>query len=41
MKIYAVIMAGGVGARFWPRSKEKMPKQLLQIFGKRTMIQEP
>lgn len=40
MKVYAVIMAGGVGSRFWPRSKEKMPKQLLTIFGERTMIQE-
>ncbi len=39
MKIYAVIMAGGVGARFWPRSKEKTPKQLLKIFGENTMIQ--
>ncbi len=40
MKIYAIIMAGGVGARFWPRSKEKTPKQLLKIFGDKTMIQE-
>ncbi len=40
MKIYAVIMAGGVGTRFWPRSKEKTPKQLLKIFGENTMIQE-
>ncbi|MDH4069962.1 MAG: sugar phosphate nucleotidyltransferase [Ignavibacteria bacterium] len=36
---YAVIMAGGVGARFWPRSREKSPKQLLEIAGKGTMIQ--
>lgn len=40
MKVYAVIMAGGVGSRFWPRSKEKMPKQLLKIFGDYTMIQD-
>ncbi|MEO8233005.1 MAG: sugar phosphate nucleotidyltransferase, partial [Ignavibacteriota bacterium] len=39
MKFYAVIMAGGVGSRFWPRSKKKLPKQLLQIFGDNTMIQ--
>jgi mannose-1-phosphate guanylyltransferase len=39
MKIFAVIMAGGVGSRFWPRSKEKTPKQLLKIFGSQTMIQ--
>jgi mannose-1-phosphate guanylyltransferase len=39
MKIFAIIMAGGVGSRFWPRSKEKTPKQLLKIFGDSTMIQ--
>ncbi len=39
MKLYAVIMAGGVGSRFWPRSKKKLPKQLLKIFGDQTMIQ--
>ena len=33
-------MAGGVGSRFWPRSKKKTPKQLLKIFGERTMIQD-
>lgn len=38
-KIYAVIMAGGVGARFWPRSRERNPKQLLEIAGEGTMIQ--
>jgi len=40
MNLYAVIMAGGVGSRFWPRSKKKTPKQLLKIFGESTMIQE-
>ena len=40
MNLYAVIMAGGVGSRFWPRSKKKTPKQLLNIFGTHTMIQE-
>jgi len=35
----AVIMAGGVGTRFWPRSRERSPKHLLQIVGKATMIQ--
>ncbi|MEW6702328.1 MAG: mannose-1-phosphate guanylyltransferase [Bacteroidota bacterium] len=40
MELYAVIMAGGVGSRFWPRSKEKKPKQLIRIFGKNTMIQD-
>ncbi len=39
MDIFAVIMAGGVGARFWPRSRERSPKQLLEIIGNGTMIQ--
>ena len=39
MNVFAVIMAGGVGSRFWPRSREKSPKQLLKIFDEKTMIQ--
>ncbi len=39
LPVYAVIMAGGVGSRFWPRSREKSPKQLLEIVGEGTMIQ--
>ncbi len=39
MNVYAVIMAGGVGSRFWPRSRAKTPKQLLKIFSEDTMIQ--
>ena len=30
---YAVIMAGGVGSRFWPMSTSKMPKQFLDVLG--------
>lgn len=30
---YAVIMAGGVGSRFWPYSRNYRPKQFLDIFG--------
>ncbi len=37
--VYAVILAGGVGSRFWPRSREKSPKQLLEILTRGTMIQ--
>ena len=38
-KTYAVIMAGGVGSRFWPASKSKTPKQLLDLTGSgKTMI---
>ncbi|MFA6233777.1 MAG: mannose-1-phosphate guanylyltransferase [Bacteroidota bacterium] len=39
MDVYALIIAGGVGARFWPRSREHSPKQLLEIIGSGTMIQ--
>ena len=35
---YSIIMAGGIGKRFWPRSRRKTPKQLLNIFGTDTMI---
>ena len=38
--IYAVIMAGGSGTRFWPLSKSKTPKQLLNLTGDRTLIQK-
>jgi len=38
--MYAVIMAGGSGTRFWPLSREKMPKQLLRIGGVDTLIQQ-
>lgn len=40
MDLFVVIMAGGVGSRFWPRSKQKQPKQLIKIFGEDTLIQE-
>lgn len=40
MELFAVIMAGGVGARFWPRSREKRPKQLISILGSNSMIQD-
>lgn len=38
-QVFAVIMAGGVGSRFWPKSRERTPKQLLEIVGTGTMIQ--
>ena len=37
---YAVIMAGGAGTRFWPKSTKALPKQFLNLFGETTMIQE-
>lgn len=30
---YCVIMAGGIGTRFWPKSRQSMPKQFLDILG--------
>ncbi len=39
MSTYAVIMAGGVGSRFWPRSRTAHPKQFLNVFGEVSLIQ--
>lgn len=36
--MHAVLMAGGVGTRFWPRSRRARPKQLLPIAGDASMI---
>ena len=40
MKHYGVIMAGGGGTRFWPLSRQAMPKQMLNLSGKDRMINE-
>ena len=40
LQIHAVILAGGRGTRFWPRSRARMPKQLLNIVGKQTMLEQ-
>lgn len=37
--LYALIMAGGSGTRFWPASRRDRPKQLLPLASERTMIQ--
>jgi len=37
--IYAVIMAGGRGERFWPLSTEERPKPYLCLFGEKTLFQ--
>ncbi len=39
MSLYAVIMAGGIGSRFWPRSRRAHPKQFLDVFGDASLIQ--
>lgn len=40
LQAYAVILAGGRGTRFWPRSRTRTPKQLLNIIGTETMLQQ-
>src|SRR5437868_4739497 len=37
---YVIIMAGGRGERFWPVSREKTPKQLIPLLGKRSFLQD-
>jgi mannose-1-phosphate guanylyltransferase len=37
--LHAVIMAGGGGTRFWPRSRQHRPKQFLTMAGDRTLLQ--
>ena len=37
---YAVIMAGGIGSRFWPMSRHDFPKQFLDILNTgQTLVQ--
>jgi mannose-1-phosphate guanylyltransferase len=38
--LHAIIMAGGSGTRFWPKSRRDRPKQLLRLFGSSTMLQQ-
>ncbi len=38
--LHAVVMAGGSGTRFWPKSRRNRPKQLLKLYGDATMLQQ-
>src|SRR5262245_12497509 len=38
--LHAMIMAGGGGTRFWPRGRQKRPKQFLTLGGDRTLLQQ-
>jgi mannose-1-phosphate guanylyltransferase len=40
LRAFAVILAGGRGTRFWPRSRMRTPKQLLDITGNETMLRQ-
>jgi mannose-1-phosphate guanylyltransferase len=37
--LHALIMAGGGGTRFWPRSRQQRPKQFLTLTGERSLLQ--
>jgi len=39
-RMFIVVMAGGSGTRFWPASRERVPKQFLKITGPRTMLED-
>ncbi|MFH0765685.1 MAG: mannose-1-phosphate guanylyltransferase [Calditrichota bacterium] len=38
--LYAIILAGGSGTRFWPLSRRKRPKQVLSITGNHSLVRE-
>jgi mannose-1-phosphate guanylyltransferase len=38
--LHAIIMAGGSGTRFWPKSRRNRPKQLLTLHGDKSLIQQ-
>lgn len=40
MKIVPVILAGGIGERFWPLSRSSRPKQFLPLISKLSMLEE-
>lgn len=39
-QLYAVLLSGGTGTRFWPASRRQRPKQYLRIVGERSMLAE-
>src|SRR4051812_17779623 len=38
--LHAVVMAGGSGTRFWPKSRRNRPKQLLRLHGDASMLRQ-
>ncbi len=39
-RFFVCILAGGSGERFWPMSRERVPKHLLKLFSDRTLVEE-
>ena len=37
--IFGIILAGGIGSRFWPLSRSQYPKQVLRLLGSESLIQ--
>jgi mannose-1-phosphate guanylyltransferase len=37
---WALLMAGGSGTRFWPESRKHLPKQFLDLVGRKTLIEQ-
>ncbi|MEO0093965.1 MAG: sugar phosphate nucleotidyltransferase [candidate division WOR-3 bacterium] len=40
MELYAIILAGGIGERFWPVSRRSFPKQFVPLFGRDSLIEQ-
>ncbi len=40
MMLFPVILSGGAGTRLWPLSRELFPKQLVQLTGDKSLLQQ-
>jgi mannose-1-phosphate guanylyltransferase len=40
MNLHAVVLCGGRGERFWPKSRRSLPKQFITLFGRQSLTQE-
>ncbi|MBM3315784.1 mannose-1-phosphate guanyltransferase [candidate division WOR-3 bacterium] len=40
MRLYAVILCGGRGERFWPKSRRGLPKQFIRLFGPKSLTEQ-